>query len=247
MCKYIISFVGNDTIYFIISTLVSFYFYLFIFFLNFGTLVHVFQVSGYTFSQPSTTASASLTTSTTGNFDFLSPLILVGRASTGRVVGWGINANCKTLSWQVDGVSCIILLNSPAYVSETNVAGRIRWTLLVVFPCRLELLVQVTTVLYLYYRANLKLLVLAQSFQKSKPGCQVSIYTNGVKDRNSSLFFDIVNLDIGNTGVPVFGGTSPNSYLNDNVANEQNLNVIPPNLLITVTQQPVVPIIFYQS
>jgi hypothetical protein len=115
MCKLNIYFSGNVSgLLCNNSTLISF------FFLNVGTLVHVLQVSGYTSSQPSTTTSASLTTSTTGNFDFLSPLTLAGGNNTGAGVEQDSNAGHKCVSrHDIVRVYSSILGNNQGTVSET--------------------------------------------------------------------------------------------------------------------------------
>lgn len=211
--------------------------------------MHVFQVSGYTSSQPSTTASASLTTSTTGNFDFLSPLILAGRdSSTTRGVGWATNTNCKTLSRQVDnGVSCIILGNSPGNVSETDVARQEKMNSFGSVSLQTGIDGASDNFIVPLLQDQVFKITSDGTVISKNPSQPVSIYTNGVKDRNLPVLFRVINLDIGSTGVSMSIGTSANSSLSDNVANEQNLNVIPLNFPIMVTQQPLVPNVLCQS
>ena len=214
--------------------------------------MHVFQVSGYTSSEPSTTASASMTTSTTGNFDFLSPLTLVGRISTGGGIKQGANVDHKTLSRQIvhrDPVS--ILRNNLGNVTvphgaicvgrqeKMNSAGIVsvetgnsdNFTLL---PLR-----------YQFYTITSDGTV--QPTISKNPSQSLSVDIGGGKERNPSQFVGILNINAGVTGVPVIVGTSSESFLTDNIASDENSSVIPANFPILVTQQPILPNVLYQS
>jgi len=214
--------------------------------------VHVFQVSGYTSSEPSTTASASMTTSTTGNFDFLSPLTLVGRISTGGGIKQGANVDHKTLSRQIvhrDPVS--ILRNNLGNVTvphgaicvgrqeKMNSAGIVsvetgnsdNFTLL---PLQ-----------YQFYTITSDGTV--QPTISKNPSQSLSVDIGGGKERNPSQFVGILNINAGVTGVPVIVGTSSESFLTDNIASDENSSVIPANFPILVTHQPILPNVLYQS
>lgn len=208
-------------------------------------MVHVFQVSGYTSSQPSTTASASLTTSTTGNCDFLSPLIFAGRDSTVRAVGQGTNTDCKSASRQVDdSVSCSIVGNSQANVSDTDMVRQEQ----MYSSGSVSLQTAINGASQNFIVPLLQGQITSDCTVVSKnPSQPVSIYTDVVKDKNPPLLGGIISLDSGSTGIPVYVGTSANFFLCNTVANEHNLNVIPPNLPMMVTQQTVVPNVLYRS
>ena len=214
--------------------------------------MHVFQVSGYTSSEPSTTASASMTTSTTGNFDFLSPLTLVGRISTGGGIKQGTNVDHKTLSRQIvyrdpvsilrnylgngtvpHGAICVgrqEKMNSTGIISvETGNSDN--FTLL---PLQ-----------YQFYTITSGGTV--QPTISKNPSQSLSIDIGGVKDRNPSHFVGILNINAGITGVPVIVGTSAESFLTENIASDENSSVIPANFPVLVTYQPVLPNVLYQS
>ena len=214
--------------------------------------MHVFQVSGYTSSEPSTTASASMTASTTGNFDFLSPLTLVGRISTGGGIKQETNVDHKTLLRQIvcrDPVS--ILRNNLGNVTVPHGAicvGRQE-------KINSAGIVSVET----SNSDNFTLLPLQYQFYtltsggtvqptiSKNPSQSFSIDIGGVKDRNLSQFVSILNINAGITGVPVIVGTSTESFLPDYIASDENSSVIPSNIPVLVTHQPILPNVLYQS
>ena len=235
---------------------IYFLFYLFIlffyFFVHFGTLVHVFQVSGYTSSEPSTTASASMTTSTTGNFDFLSPLTLVGRISTGGGIKQGTNVDHKTLLRQ-------IVYRDPASILRNNL-GNVTVPHGVICVGRQEKMNSAGIVSVETGNSdNSSLLPLQYQFYtitsggtvqptiSKNPSQSLSIDIGGVKGGNPSQFVGILNINAGITGVPMIVGTSAESFLTDNIASDENSSVIPPNFPVLVTHQPILPNVLYQS
>lgn len=214
--------------------------------------MHVFQVSGYTSSEPSTTASASMTTSTTGNFDFLSSLTLVGRISIGGGIKQETNVDHKTLSRQ-------IICRDPVSILRNNL-GNVTVPHGAICVGRREKMnsagiVSVEagnsdnfTLLPLQYQ--LYTITSGGTVQPtiSKNPCQFfSVDIDGVKDRNTSQFVGILNFNADMTGVPVIVGTSAESFSTDNIASEENSSVIPANFPVLVTHHPILPNVLYQS
>lgn len=221
--------------------------------------MHVFQVSGYTSSQPSTTASASLMTSTTGNFDFLSPLTFAGRDNTGGGVGQETDTGHETLSEQVlYSVSDNILKNNWGNVSQMLVGlngatGGARQEQMN-SSSSVSLVTRISGTIDNFTGPSLygQLFKTAcggrvQSVISKNPGQTFNIDINGIKNRNPPQIVGLISLNVGSTGVPMSVVTSAVSSLAGNVASEQSLNVIPANFPILITHQPVVPNVMYQS
>lgn len=205
------------------------------------------QVSGYTSSQPSTTTSASLTTSTTGNFDFLSPLTLAGRNNTGAGVEQDSNTGHKTLSRQdVVRVPGSIHGDNQGNVSEAlaglggaaavhkqeqmNSSGSSNNCTI---PSSLQGKLSDTTAAST-----------VQPVVSNTPDQSFSIDIPGAK---KAQLVHVINLNVGSTGVPVLVGTSGSSLLTGDVANGHSLNLIPATLPVQVAYQPMVPNVLYQS
>jgi hypothetical protein len=193
-----------------------------------------------------------MTTSTTGNFDFLSPLTLVGRFSTGGGIKQETNVDHKTLLRQIvyrDRVS--ILRNNLGSVTvphgaicvgrqkKVNSAGIVsveignsdNFTLL---PLQ-----------YQFYTITSSGTV--QPTISKNPSQSFSVNIGDVKDRNPSQFVGILNINAGKTGVPMIVGTSAESFLIDNIASDENSSVILANFPVLVTHQPILPNVLYQS
>lgn len=193
------------------------------------------QVSGYTSSQPSTTTSASLTTSTTGNFDFLCPLTLAGRNNTGA----GIEQDSKTLPRQdVVRVPGIILGNDQGNVSET-LAGLKQEQMNSSGSSNNCTTPSLQGELFETAAANTVQPVVSNTPDQS---CRIDVA--GVKE---AQLVRVINLNVGSTGVPVLVGTSGSSLLTGNVASGHSLNLIPSTLPVEVAYQPMVPNVLYQS
>jgi hypothetical protein len=150
-----------------------------------------------------------LTTSTTGNFDFLSPLLLAGRDSTGRGVGLGTNTKCKPLSRQIDGgVPCIIHGNSPGNVSEKGVARQEKVNSFgsicpqtVIYGSRDNFIVPLL-------QCQLFKISSDGTFVSQNPSQPVSIYTSGIQIVSPPKLFGVMNLDVDRTRVPISIWTS---------------------------------------
>ena len=209
--------------------------------------MHVFQVSGYTSSEPSTTASASMTTSTTGNFDFLSPLTLVGRFSTGGGIKQETNVDHKTLSSQ-------IVYRDPVTILRNNL-GNVTVPHGAICVGRQEKMNSAGIVSVETENSdNFTLLPLEYQFYtiptggteqptiSKNPSQSFSIDVGGVKDRNPSKFIGILNINAGITGVPVIVGTSAESFLTDNIASDENSSVIPTDNIASDENSSVIPI-----
>lgn len=237
MCKLIIYiFSGNVSgLLYNNSTLIFF-------FLNVGTLVHVLQVSGYTSSQPSTTTSASLTTSATGNFDFLSPLTLAGRNNTGA----GVEQDSKTLPrHDVVRVPGSILGHDQGNVSET--LGGLGGAAAVHKQEQMNSSGSSNNCTTPSLQGELFETAAANTVQpvvSDTPDQSCSIDVAGVK---KAQLVHVINLNVGSTGVPVLVGTSGSSLLAGNVASGHSVNLIPATLPVEVAYQPMVPNVLYQS
>jgi hypothetical protein len=183
-----------------------------------------------------------LTTSTTGNFYFLSPLTLAGTNNTGAGVERDSNATHKTLPRQD------VLTVSPASILETN-QGNISETLAglsavgkeeqanssgssdnFTSPSLRDQLFEITT-------ANAVRPVVSNT-----PGQSYSIGIAGVE---KAQLVHVINLNVGSTAVPVLVGTSGNSLLTGNVANGHSL--VPATLPVQVAHQAMIPNVLYQS
>ena len=213
--------------------------------------MHVFQVSGYTSSEPSTTASASMTTSTTGNFDFLSTLTLVGRISTGGGIKQETNTDHKPLLRQ-------IVYRDPVSILRNNLGNIVRHGAICVG--RQEKMSSAGIVSVETGNSdNFTLLPLQYQFYtitsggtvrptiSKNPSQSFSVDIGGVKDTNPSQFVGILNINAGITEVPVIVGTSAESFLTDNIASDENSSVIPTNFPVLVTHQPILLNVLYQS
>ena len=214
--------------------------------------MHVFQVSGYTSSEPSTTASASMTTSTTGNFDFLSPLTLVGRINTGGGIKQETNIDHKPLSRQ-------IVYRDPVSILRNNL-GNVTVPRSAICVGREEKMNSAGIVSVETGNSdNFTLLPLQYQFYtitsggtvqptiSKNPSQSFSVDIGGVKDRNPSQFVGILNINADITGVPVIVGTSAESFLTDNIASDENSSVIPASFPVLVTPQPILPNVLYES
>jgi hypothetical protein len=193
-----------------------------------------------------------MTTSATGNFDFLSPLTLVGRVSTGGGIRQETNVDHKTLPRQIIyAVPGGILRNNQGNVTENSAVlqgaacvgsqekmscsiivsketGKSDSFAIVPLQCQLYIISGDTV----------------QPTSSKNPSQSLSIDIGGDKDRSPSQFVGVLNLNAGSSGVPVVVGTSADSFL---VASEGNANVITANFPVLVTHQPLVPNVFYQS
>ncbi|XP_023721247.1 uncharacterized protein LOC111872013 isoform X4 [Cryptotermes secundus] len=199
------------------------------------------QVSGYTSSQPSTTTSDSLTTSATGNFVFLSPLTLAGRNNTGA----GVEQDSKTLPRQDVRVPGSILGNDQGNISET-LAG-LGGAAAVCKQGQMNSSGSSDNCTTLALQGNLFETAAANTVQPvvlKTPDQSCSIDVAGVR---KAQLVHMINLNVGNTGVPVFVGTSGSSLLTGNVASGHSLNLIPATLPVEVAYQPMVPNVLYQS
>jgi hypothetical protein len=183
-----------------------------------------------------------LTTSATGNFDFLSPLTLAGSNNTGAGVEQDSNAGHKSLSRQdIIRVYGSILRNNQGTVPETvgslsrataaykqeqmNSSGNSNISTI---PSLQDQLFEITA---------------ADPVQPDVSNASGQSFSIDVAGIERAQQVHVINLIVDSTGVPLLVGTSGSSCLTDNVS----LNLISATLPVQVVYQPMVPNVLYQS
>ncbi|KAJ4427279.1 hypothetical protein ANN_24897 [Periplaneta americana] len=216
-------------------------------------------VSGYTSSQPSTTTSDSLTTTTTGNFDFLSPLTIPASLAGDTQTGGGAGLDCNALSEGLESLKYSTLefpgikgkvteafrefkevpstanqnqASSSSVASQENVhSTSVNFT----FPLLQGQLLKVTgdgTV---------------QPVSSKIPSQSTNSNIGMSKTGNTPQIVGVIKFNVGSSGIPLTVATSSNSSNCSKIVNNQNLNVISSNGPILITHQPMIPNVLYQS